>query len=379
MRAGEAGLIAGRAGVGKSSLLIHFALNRLLRGERVLHVALRYRPQHVRDQYDSMLEGLLRPLKPLERAEALLQIERGRVIHTRPGALTVDGVAELLDTLRGVVEFEPQLVAIDGWEPDDPAAFRAMLQARGLCALCACTTEDLSFPGSEQADMLLEIQADRQNLRVLPHRVRDQHQLPPIRLEGILHVAPAESAPADRPRPEECTLYSGGAAGAEAAFGELAERWRVREINFTFDGHVQARSRGATPLTASELARGDVSLAYVARRLRRGFGEGSIRRVLQSLWHQISHAEQVFVIGTIQEDGTVTGGTGWGVELARMWSKRLWVYDQEKEGWFRWNGDDWVAGTPVIDARAWCGTGSRTLSPHARRAMEELMERSFSG
>ena len=30
---------------------------------------------------------------------------------------------------------------------------------------------------------------------------------------------------------------SGGAPGAEAAFGEAAERYGVEEVNFTFDGH----------------------------------------------------------------------------------------------------------------------------------------------
>jgi hypothetical protein len=149
-------------------------------------------------------------------------------------------------------------------------------------------------------------------------------------------------------------------------------------MNFTFDGHVQAHTRGAIPLTEAELSQGDVSLAYVARKLRRGFGEGTmLRRVLQSLWHQVSRAEQVFVIGTIQEDGTVTGGTGWSVELARMWNKRLWVYDQEKECWYRWNGEDWVEGIPVIDSANYCGTGSRQLTPSGIAAVESLLERSF--
>ena len=37
--------------------------------------------------------------------------------------------------------------------------------------------------------------------------------------------------------PSDCILFSGGAAGAEAAFGSSAERHGVEEVNFTFDGH----------------------------------------------------------------------------------------------------------------------------------------------
>ena len=102
-----------------------------------------------------------------------------------------------------------------------------------------------------------------------------------------------------------------------------------------------------------------------------------IRRVLQSLWHQVGHAEQVFVVGAIQEDGTVNGGTGWAVELARMWNKRLWVFDQDKDTWYRWNGDDWVDGEPTIDALTICGSGTRYLTPTGRAAIDALFARSF--
>jgi hypothetical protein len=39
--------------------------------------------------------------------------------------------------------------------------------------------------------------------------------------------------------------------------------------------------------------------------------------------------------------------------------------------------DEWVAGTPVIDARAVCGTGTRYLSETGRVAIAALYERSF--
>ena len=38
-------------------------------------------------------------------------------------------------------------------------------------------------------------------------------------------------------KPADCILFSGGAPGAEARFGDCAERHGVEEVNFTFDGH----------------------------------------------------------------------------------------------------------------------------------------------
>ena len=383
LRPGEVGAIVARAGVGKSSLIVHFALERLLRSEPVLHVAATGGGQTVRDAYDAIYAGLNHQQKPLERAESLLAVERYRVIYTTrgktPDAQRVEG---LLETLSDASEFTPRLVVFDNWEPTatDVAELRALSARRGFAVWLAFTpTRPIEL---DPYDAVLEMVPEKSHiwLHIRKGRAGDQ---PPVRLEAPSFVAREEDAhnlpgAGAHPSAGDCTLYSGGAHGAEAAFGEAAERWGVREVNYTFDGHVQTRTRGAHPLTEQELAAGEVSLAYVSRRLRRGYGEGSmIRRVLQSLWHQVGSSQVVYVIGAIQEDGTVTGGTGWSVELARMWNKRLWVFDQEKDGWFRWNGDDWVEGTPVIDANAICGTGTRYLSPVGRAAIDALFERTF--
>ena len=46
---------------------------------------------------------------------------------------------------------------------------------------------------------------------------------------------------------EEVILFSGGALGAEEAFGSCAESFGVEEVNFSFDGHKPARTRGLRP------------------------------------------------------------------------------------------------------------------------------------
>ena len=82
----------------------------------------------------------------------------------------------------------------------------------------------------------------------------------------------------------ECILFSGGASGAEAAFGACAEQHGVEEVNFTFDGHKDVRSRGIRVLNHEELQTGDVSLEYVSRLMHRRYTDSPlIRKVLQSL------------------------------------------------------------------------------------------------
>ncbi|MCA9570852.1 MAG: hypothetical protein KC656_23585, partial [Myxococcales bacterium] len=65
------------------------------------------------------------------------------------------------------------------------------------------------------------------------------------------------------------------------------------------------------------------------------------------------------------------------VELAKMWSKELWVYDQARRGWFTWTGAAWTEGTPRITSMDLCGTGTRYLEDHAVDAIAALFETSF--
>lgn len=377
LRPGSLGVIVSRPGVGKTQLLIHLALDRLLAGQPVLHVAVRESVTTVRDAYDSTMAGMHAHHKPLERAEAALGVERLRMIHATRGQVpSVSRLASVLDTVDEMFDAKPKWLVIDGMAPSSAqvAELRALAGARRVGVWVAYSREH--DDGATEGDVVLELafEAGQLTLRAL---AGSSHA--PVRLgtRGFAGV-PDDPATVEAPAAGACTLLSGGAPGAEAAFGAAAEAHGVREVNFTFDGHVQARTRGAHPLTARELAEGDVSLAYVSRRLRRSYSEStSIRRVLQSLWHQVRGAQVVFVVGTIQEDGTVTGGTGWSVELARMWNKRLWVFDQEKDAWFRWTGDEWFAAEPVVDAAAFCGTGTRQLNDAGRAAIASLFERSF--
>ena len=61
--------------------------------------------------------------------------------------------------------------------------------------------------------------------------------------------------------------------------------------------------------------------------------------MLQSIWHQVNNGQEIFVVGKILDDDTVKGGTGWGAEFAKLCNKPLFVFDQERDGWFRWTGE----------------------------------------
>ncbi|HEV8241469.1 MAG TPA: hypothetical protein VGS57_19050 [Thermoanaerobaculia bacterium] len=176
----------------------------------------------------------------------------------------------------------------------------------------------------------------------------------------------------------QVVLYSGGHRGTEAEFGRQAERWGVREVTLSFDGHAMERDRDARVLSEEELRQGDVSMEIVSRHMGREYHRADrIRRVIQSIFHMVVPAYHVFAVGWIQPDGTIKGGTGWGVELAKFFNRPVTVFDQGRNQWFTWAEGRWEPDEPTIPEQAIAATGTRELSDEGRQAIEELFTRSF--
>src|SRR5207247_8806346 len=101
----------------------------------------------------------------------------------------------------------------------------------------------------------------------------------------------------------DAILFSGGAPGAEAAFGACAERHGIEEVNFTFEAHKIERHRGVRVLNHEELQNGDISLAYVSKLMHRRYTDApTIRKILQTIWYQVNNGQAIYVIGTILDD-----------------------------------------------------------------------------
>ena len=172
----------------------------------------------------------------------------------------------------------------------------------------------------------------------------------------------------------DCILFSGGAPGAEAEFGACAERHGVEEVNFTFDGHKIVRHRGVRVLNHEELQNGDVSLEYVSRLMQRRYSDApTIRKVLQTMWYQVNSGQEIWVIGTILDDKTVRGGTGWGAEFAkavqqetsrvRSGAQRLVLVERRGLGARRRQGRPAYHAPALLPARARASSGNRRSRP----------------
>lgn len=406
---GNVGLVAALAGAGKTPVLVHIALDDLLRDRRVLHISHEHAVDHVRSFYDEIFHDLS-VTSDLDAPEAVkLDVERKRLLFSlmtketnermslRGGHSSIEKILQTVDFARDVAHFEPDVIIIDGFDfvhATDEAV-------KELAELARARNVELWFSGvvdekpeagrlpaplpkfAPHVNVIVYLQPEGAAVRLRLLKDHDNPDVADLHLTldpHTMRVIDEDMGPLPvRPRdPRKFRLVSGGANGAEAEFGACAEKWGVRETHYSFQGHERlARKRGVVVLDEHELHKGDFSLTYVSKKLHRPLANVQ-RQVLQTIWHQITNANQVFAVGWIQDDNTVKGGTGWGVELGRRWKKPVFVFDQAKRAWFRWSGTAWeIAHQPTITSESFAGLGTKDLDDAGRAAIVELFKRSF--
>jgi hypothetical protein len=400
---GHLGVILAPAGVGKSACLVQIGLDALLRERPVLHVAVGQSVEHVSARYDALFEDLAERVELADRRGVRESMGHRRLIWSSlDGTFGVRALDEALAVFQSHLELGPSTILVDGFDWGAPGVAATVAAVKASAARIgaeiwmtardagpreagpARRTPALSDECAALVDVAVFLEPDGRHSRLT--LVKDFERSAatdvPLVLEGgTLRLPTEDEAPAPGELcPGSFTLLASGSAGAEEEFGACAERWGLREVNFTFGGrHELARTRGLVQLTEDELRAGEVSAAYVKAHMHRAFSDSpELRRVLQTIWHQVSTAGEVFSVGAVNPDKTAHGGTGWAVELARHWGKPVHLFDQERKRWFRWDEQDWVAEVPpVITRERFAGAGTRALSDGGRAAIRALFERSF--
>ena len=410
---GDLGVVMARAGVGKTAFLVQVGIDHALREKPTLHVAYGQDLDHVQSWYGALFEALAHDtLAPSEVQDARERLGKNRLIHAVPTApLDPEKLADILKLYDDGLSFVPKAILIDGYDWARLGATELMNEVRLLKELASTVNAELWISAQTQraattdhptritapcevcADLIdLAIFLEPEGADVSVRLLKDHDNPNPSETHLVLHpdtmqiahdeqdIASDDEGDRRVDLPNRAfTLLTGSAKGAEKAFGEGAERFGVSETNFTFAGREPKRSRGLEILSEEALDRGSVSEAYINTQLHRSFpSTPTFQRIFKLIWHQVATAGEVFAIGNIMKDGTVRGGTGWGVELARHFHKKVTVFDQEREAWFEWNDGSWIAvDEPVVRRTRFAGTGTRFPSGAALRAIDELFERSF--
>lgn len=171
---------------------------------------------------------------------------------------------------------------------------------------------------------------------------------------------------------------SGGADGADIEWGTCAASIGHRVIHWSFPGHgSQAPESQLVRLDDEALKLADDALRDAAAALGKNPPRRpAVARLLQRNYYQVARSEACYAVTAIREN-VVPGGTAWATTMFAQLhpgSHSLYVFDQEKDAWFRFDGGTWGRiDSPPRPTGIWAGIGSRDLKPNGRDAIRKLM------
>lgn len=121
LKAGEMGLVTAKKGVGKTSVLVQFALDALLQEKPLVHVSFDQHSSNVISWYDSIFSEILKKKSVSDMAELKDSIVRDRMIfNCSRETFTLDKVVSMLKTLKSA-GINIQCVVVDGLSLDKVA------------------------------------------------------------------------------------------------------------------------------------------------------------------------------------------------------------------------------------------------------------------
>lgn len=146
LRPGDIGVVASRKGIGKTSVLVQLALDKLIQGEKVIHISFNAHTSYVISWYENMFNELAHR-KNLENTDDLKeQLVRNRVIMN----FTQEGVSieQILRSIRAMIVdggFGAKTIIVDGFDFSKSSVERfekvkTFVQEMGLEIWYSCTT-----------------------------------------------------------------------------------------------------------------------------------------------------------------------------------------------------------------------------------------------
>jgi len=200
---GEIGIIASQRGVGKTSVLVQFALDKLLQGKKVIHVSFAQRRQNVFAWYEDIFEEFVGS-KDLEgKGEVKAEIAKNRVLmNFNQDGMTLDMIAKSLGAMISDGGFAADALIVDGFDftrayREYIAKIKSFAKEIGLSVWFSCTVngeepryDEKNIPAAVKdfADLIdvviaLEPKADHVELSVSKARGAPLAQSPATRLD----------------------------------------------------------------------------------------------------------------------------------------------------------------------------------------------------
>lgn len=179
--------------------------------------------------------------------------------------------------------------------------------------------------------------------------------------------------------------FSGGARGADHAWGLMAVDKGHDLIHFTFQGHKPVEESHSKKLAKFELDEAEHHVAVAAKTMKRKWPSKNehVNDLLRRNYFQVRWAERVYAVASFLPDDKsalkISGGTAWACQMYvdRWYSGRdlveceLYFYDMVSGKWMQW-WETWIdIEKPPVPHGRYAGIGSRDLNDAGIRAIFE--------
>ena len=195
-------------------------------------------------------------------------------------------------------------------------------------------------------------------------------------------------------RLDKLVCHSGGAIGSDTYFETIGANYGVKTKAYSYKTKYHTTDN-KVEISDTDYEEG-VKAIQIANKTLGRFGIHRFMNLLARNWAQVKYSDEVFAIGTIVEPGkkgskgfynksefqVVDGGTGYAVMMGIDNQKTVYVFDQDKDKWFRWSYTSLsfreLKGTPVITSENFAGIGTREIKPNGILAIQEVYNLTFN-
>lgn len=176
---------------------------------------------------------------------------------------------------------------------------------------------------------------------------------------------------------EKPVCLSGGAKGADLAWGDAATAAGHDVLHFVFAGHRSTAPREQLHfLSREELELAEPHLVKANKRLRRKWPVRNdfVANLLRRNFFQVRHSDSLYAVSHLDRDGMVAGGTSWACAMMIDLHPEapIFLFDQKVSQWYRWKGAWMPCLQPPVPTGVYAGVGSRDLLPSGEKAIVDV-------
>ncbi|MDR2478499.1 MAG: hypothetical protein LBD48_04205 [Treponema sp.] len=147
LKAGEIGIIASQSGIGKTSVLVQLALDKLLQAKKIIHVSFTQHTHYVLAWYEDIFDEFISRKNLENAAEVKNEVVKNRVLMN----FNQDGMSkdQIIKSLRAMIVdggFKAEAIIVDGYDfsrtdHERIAAVKAFAGELGLSIWYSCTVK----------------------------------------------------------------------------------------------------------------------------------------------------------------------------------------------------------------------------------------------